>query len=306
MLTSGYIFAYKAFILYGSFFSCAKHLVDQTVVNEKPESRLDRYRQSFEAANLAHFCNQPEKNRELLVGASRTALAEGHLSYHEFFQGELSFADNNLPDALKHYDLALKEEPHNSLFLSNHATALLVTGEAKLAIKEFRKALTQNPNERHALVGLIAALTEAGGTQHAKKLANGLIRDLAFEDSYKFLLVESLVDLDEDKEALRIVNHLSRKFPGNVYCKVSRLRIESKLAARNMAGFKRRPYLRAVLQCDSLQILNGKPHCEGVFDFVNTFAFPAVTPPFVVFACVAGGNLFAIRYLCYSRRTFFS
>ena len=162
-------------------------------MNDNPALVPAAYRELFEAANLAFFTNQPEKNRELLVKASRMALSEGRLNYHEFFQGELSFAGNNLPDALKHYEIALKAEPDNSLFVSNRAVALFSLGETVEATKQFRQALAKNPDERHAAVGLVAALIENNQNRHAKELANSLLRNPALEDPYKFSLLESLV-----------------------------------------------------------------------------------------------------------------
>jgi predicted Zn-dependent protease len=126
-------------------------------VNEVSAHGPTAYREIFETAILAFFTNQPEKNRELLIKGSRMALSEGRLGYHELFQGELSFAENSFSDALKHYEVALKEEPSNSLFLSNHATTLFVVGKPVEAEKQLRQALAQNPDDQHSEVGLLAA-----------------------------------------------------------------------------------------------------------------------------------------------------
>ncbi len=75
---------------------------NQSEMNGEPTSSAAEvpgaFRDLFESALLAYFCNQPDVNREILSRASQKALVEGKLDYHAFFQGELAFAENNLPD----------------------------------------------------------------------------------------------------------------------------------------------------------------------------------------------------------------
>jgi len=254
----------------------------------RSEQVIQDDRINFEAANLAIFCNEPEKNREILRNCLKKSLTDGNLGSHEFFQGELSFAQNNLPDALKHYEFALKEQPNNSLFLSNYAVALLLTGDSRNAIKVFRQALAQNPNEYHARVGLIAALIEIKRTEHARDLAVQLFHYADFHDVYKFSLVEALVDLEEDRKAMKLVNSLLRRYPGNIYCTAFKLRISSKFKAQRLPGFRLRPQLRALILCDSVRYVGGKVACVGVFDQMNAFAFPAPSPNFFIYLSFSG------------------
>ena len=241
------------------------------------------YRELFGSALLAFVCNEPEKNRQLLTRGSKEALREGRFEYHEFFEAELAFVGNNLADAVKHYDLALNKAPDNPLFLSNKAMTLVIMGKAQEAIPLFEKSLATNPDERHALAGLIVALAEIGKFPRAKELLDTLLKKPNLESIYKFQILGSLVDLDQEKKALRVADELLAEFPNNIYCSEMKLRIESKFEARRQREYRRRPYLRALLTCDSVEIVSGKSHCDGVFDFINMLTFPAVAPKFFVF-----------------------
>ena len=69
------------------------------------------------------------------------------------------YADNeNFHDALRLYDLALKEEPENIGALVDKGATLQNMGRIKLAIKTFDKALAISPKNLDALLNKGAAL----------------------------------------------------------------------------------------------------------------------------------------------------
>ncbi len=240
------------------------------------------FRKAFERENLAYLAGQADQVHRIIEDASTKALEQGRLGYHEFFQGELSFIENNFSNAVAHYDTALKHDPDNSLFLSNKATVKNILGEHAESVALFKRALTINPTEHHALVGLVAALTDSRQLEEARKLLRKIrISDLSL--AHQVSLLESLVDLDDEQFALRIADDFLRAFPNSWFCHSIKDIIFYKRIAERSAEYKLRPYLKALITCDSVKFVEGKPHCEGIFDFVNLLCFPGVAPTTTIY-----------------------
>ena len=111
--------------------------------------------------------------------------------------------DENFSDALKLYDLALKEDPDNTSILIDKGATLQNMGKLKLAIRSYDKALEISPEN-------IDALLNKGSTLHSDEkyiqaincydAALGIDKKCAMALAYKGL---SLGELGELKEAIK-------------------------------------------------------------------------------------------------------
>lgn len=111
--------------------------------------------------------------------------------------------DENFSDALKLYDLALKEDPDNVNILIDKGATLQNMGKLKLAIRSYNKALDISP-------GNIDALLNKGSTLHSDEkylqaiecydFALKIDKKCAMALAYKGL---SLGEMGELKEAIK-------------------------------------------------------------------------------------------------------
>ena len=122
--------------------------------------------------------------------------------------------DENFSDALKLYDLALKEDPDNVNILIDKGATLQNMGKLKLAIRSYNKALDISP-------GNIDALLNKGSTLHSDEKylqaiecydsALKIDKKCAMALAYKGLSLGEMGDLKEAikhfKKALSIDKH---------------------------------------------------------------------------------------------------
>jgi tetratricopeptide (TPR) repeat protein len=223
--------------------------------------------------------------RFILSAAAERALQAGSSEYYSYFEAELAFSDNNYALAITKYDAALRGSPGNPLFLSNKGVAVGMNGLAEDALDLFDQALAIDHGNLHALVSSLPFLIELGRIDQARKRAKIIIDDNAGKVPlvYRFYAAESLVDLDKDELAGTITSEFLNIYPQSAFAHAILQILASKKSVRQGREFKQRPSVRALLTCDACHIEQGKVTCQGIFDSMRFFSFPASAPNFSVF-----------------------
>ncbi len=102
--------------------------------------------------------------------------------YSYYKDAQESAKQGNIPGALAEMDKALERDPKNPGYLTYLASLLAQTGETDAALKNYQDALSLNPNNAEATLGLGKLLLEQNRSQEALKALDSIAADALTPD----------------------------------------------------------------------------------------------------------------------------